>query len=142
MGHSVTFFVTVLKIYWPWCSHDRRALGNCSLQEKVLPVYNIHVKLGVVCCKKRGEHAIGFAHASQIPGMLIHAALKSAQAVETKAVKPLKGENYTQRCDILEVLKWGLTIRIENSINTPIRLALIEQEAVRCVLKRSNCSIL
>lgn len=37
---------------------------------------------------------IGFAHATQIPGMMIHTTLKSAQGVETKAIKPLKGENY------------------------------------------------
>jgi hypothetical protein len=29
--------------------------------------------------------------------MMIHTALKSAQAVETKAVKPLEGENYTPK---------------------------------------------
>jgi hypothetical protein len=55
------------------------------------------VKLDVVCCKKRGEHAIGIARATQIPGMIIHTALKSAQAVETTAVKLLEGENYTPK---------------------------------------------
>jgi hypothetical protein len=29
--------------------------------------------------------------------MMIHAALRSAQTVETKAVKPLEGENYTPK---------------------------------------------
>jgi hypothetical protein len=55
--------------------------------------YNIHVKLDVMCCKKRDEHVIGIARATQIPGMMIHTTLKSAQWVETKAVKALEGEN-------------------------------------------------
>jgi hypothetical protein len=37
------------------------------------------------------------AHATPIPKMMIHTTLKSAQAVETKDVKPLKGENYTPK---------------------------------------------
>jgi hypothetical protein len=55
------------------------------------------VKLVVICSKTRGEHAIDIAPATQIPGMMIHAALKSAQTGEIKAVKPLKGENYTPK---------------------------------------------
>jgi hypothetical protein len=50
------------------------------------PAYNIHAKLDVICCKKRGERAIDVARATQIPGIMIHTALKSGQAVETKAV--------------------------------------------------------
>jgi hypothetical protein len=59
-----------------------------------VPVYNIHIKFDVICCNQRGEHAIDIVHATQIPGMMIHTALKSAQAVETNAVKPPEGENY------------------------------------------------
>jgi hypothetical protein len=50
-----------------------------------------------MCCKKRREHAIDIAHAIHIPVMMIYAAFKSAEAVETKGVKPLKGENYTPK---------------------------------------------
>jgi hypothetical protein len=57
--------------------------------------YNIYVKLDVIYHNQRGECAIGITHATQIPDMMIHTTLKSAQVVETKAVKPLKGENYT-----------------------------------------------
>jgi hypothetical protein len=59
-----------------------------------IPVYSILVKLDVMCCKKRGKHEIDIERATQFPDMMIHTTLKSAQAVETKAVKPLKGENY------------------------------------------------
>jgi hypothetical protein len=52
------------------------------------------MKLNVMSCKKRGEPAIDIARATQIPDIMIHITLKSAQGVETKAVKPLEGENY------------------------------------------------
>jgi hypothetical protein len=51
-----------------------------------VPVCNIHVKLDVVCCKKGGKHAVDIVHAIQIPEMVIHTGLKSAQEIETKAV--------------------------------------------------------
>jgi hypothetical protein len=47
-----------------------------------------------MCSKKRGKHAIDIARATQIHGMMIRTALESAQPVETKALKPLKGESY------------------------------------------------
>jgi hypothetical protein len=65
------------------------------------------VKLDVVCCKKRGERAIDIARAIHIPVTMIRTALKSAQAVETKAIKP-KVKITCQRCDVMDVLKWHL----------------------------------
>jgi hypothetical protein len=56
--------------------------------------YSIHVKLDITCCKKRGQHAIDIACATEIRDMIIHITLKSAPGVKTKAFKPLKGENY------------------------------------------------
>jgi hypothetical protein len=54
-----------------------------------VPVYNIHVKLDVTHGKKRGECAIGIAHAIQFPELMIHIILKGVQETETKAVNLL-----------------------------------------------------
>jgi hypothetical protein len=75
LGLSVTFSVAVLKIYWPLCSHDRSIAILLPSAGGSVPVYNIHVKLDVVCCKKRGEHVINIALAIHIPVMMNHTAL-------------------------------------------------------------------
>jgi hypothetical protein len=51
--------------------------------------------------EKRGERATDIARAIHIPEMMIYTTLKSAQEIETKAIKPLEGENYTPKvcCD-------------------------------------------
>jgi hypothetical protein len=68
--------------------------------------YNIHVKLDVMCHKKRGTHVIEIACATQIPDMMIHTTLKRQ--------RKLKQRNYSkvkiacQRCNVLEVFEWCL----------------------------------
>jgi hypothetical protein len=62
-----------------------------------ISAYNILVNLDVICCKKRGKHEIDIALATQIPDMMVHATLKIAQTIETKAVKPLEGQNYMSK---------------------------------------------
>lgn len=71
--------------------------------------YSIHVKLDVMCHKKRRKHAIDIAHAIQIPGMMIRTDLKSAQEIETKAVNLLnhwKVKITCWRCEWLRFWSW------------------------------------
>jgi hypothetical protein len=82
-GLSVIFFVIVLKIY---CLAAVMSGEQLLPAGESVPVCNIHVKLDVMCCKKRGKHAVNITHAIQIPEMMIHTGLKSAQGIETKAV--------------------------------------------------------
>jgi hypothetical protein len=58
--------------------------------------------------KKRGEHEADIACAAQIPGMMIHTCLKSAQAVERKTFNPSKVKITCQSCDEMEVSEWCL----------------------------------
>jgi hypothetical protein len=51
------------------------------------------VKLDVICCKTRDEHALDTARAAHIPEMMIHTVLKSAQEIETKALNLLNHSN-------------------------------------------------
>jgi hypothetical protein len=73
--------------------------------------YNINVEFDIMCRKKRGECAIDIAHGIQIPEMMIHTILKSAQEIEPKAVNLLNHSKVKithRRGDVMEVWEWSL----------------------------------
>jgi hypothetical protein len=73
-----------------------------SLSEALLPageiVTVIRVELTIMCHKKRGEPAADIARAIQIPEMIIHTILKSAQKIETRAVNLLNHSSVKITC--------------------------------------------
>jgi hypothetical protein len=116
---SLLLSLWLLKIYWPCCS------CTATICRRKHTSYNIHVKLDVMCRKKRDERATDIAHATHIPDMMRHTTLKSAHGVETKSVKPHDCENCMPKCDVMEGLEWNLATRIESCINIHLSRRLL-----------------
>jgi hypothetical protein len=64
------------------------------MSEALLPagksITVINVELDMMCCKKRGECVVVISRFIQIPEMMIHTILNSAQEIKTRAVNLLK----------------------------------------------------
>jgi hypothetical protein len=97
--------VNLLTLVQPWLKSIAILLPSAG---EILPVYNNYVTLNVMCCKKRDEHEADIVCAAQIPGMLIHTCLKSAQAVERKTFTTLRWKLHAK-----VVMKW----RFQSSVS-------------------------